>query len=173
MTSPKNELAYVEGLGELDDTLAELPQALRRPVVLSALRRASKPMVRDARARAPRGTDPTRRGSRKQRRSGQSVAIGPGADSIRARAVRARSPHEATVAVGPDKKHWYMSFVEFGTSRQAPQRFLTPAFETHRVQAIETFGDALWKSISRLTKRLARKAAAGKLSRRAERALRE
>ncbi len=172
MSQPKSELAYVEGLRELDDALAELPQALRRPVVLSALRRAAKPMIRDARLRAPRGTDPRRRGSRKQRRAGKSVAIGPGADSIKARAMRARSQYEATVAIGPDKKHWYMSFSEFGTSRQPPQRFLTAAFETHKVKAIETFGDALWQSISRKAARLARKAAAGKLGKRAERALR-
>ena len=173
MTQPTRELAYVEGLREVDDALAEIPQALRRPVVLSALRRAARPMVRDARLRAPRGTDPRRRGSEKQRRSGEAAAIGHGADSIRARSVRARSQHEATVAVGPDKKHWYMSLVEFGTSRHAPQRFLTPAFEAHKRQAIETFGDALWKSISRTAARLARKAAAGKLGKRAERALRE
>lgn len=53
----------VAGLKELDAALSEIPAALRRNVVLSALRRAAQPIVRDARARARRGADPRRRGA--------------------------------------------------------------------------------------------------------------
>ena len=161
----------VEGLEELDRALAQVPDALRRNVVLAALRKAAQPMVREAKARARRGSDPRRRGSQKQRSSGESERIGHGADSITARAVRTDRRNEAAIAIGPDAKHWYMLFVEFGTSRQAPDRFLTPAFEIHKERAVTLIGEELWKSLSRTAKRLARQAESGKLSRKAQRAL--
>ena len=161
----------VEGLKELDAALAEMPEALRRNVVLAALRKAAKPIVQDARARARRGTDPKRRGSQKQRKRGESEAIGHGADSINVRAVKRSVAPEPTVAVGPSVKHWYMQFVEFGTSRQAPDRFLTPAFEINKEAAVKVIGEELWKSLARTAKRLARQAESGKLSKKSLRAL--
>jgi HK97 gp10 family phage protein len=161
----------VVGFRELDAALAELPQALRRAVVLAALKKAAAPMVRDARAKARRGKDPRRRGSMKQRKSGESASMGHGADSIAARAVKASTPNEATVAVGPDARHWYMKFVEFGTARQAPDRFLTPAFEINKDEAAQLVGEELWKSLSATAKRLAKQAESGTLSKSAQRAL--
>jgi HK97 gp10 family phage protein len=162
----------VLGFKELDAALAQIPEALRRQVVLSALRKAALPMVRDARAKARRGKDPRRRGSMKQRKSGESESMGHGADSIAARAVKSESPNSAAVAVGPDARHWYMKLVEFGTARQAPDRFLTTAFETNKQAAIEAIGQELWKSIAATAKRLARQADAGRLSKSATEALR-
>ena len=160
----------VVGFRELDAALAELPQALRRAIVLAALKKAAAPMVRDARAKARRGKDPRRRGSMKQRKSGESAAMGHGADSIAARAAKASSPNEATVVVGPDARHWYMKFVEFGTARQPPVRFLTPAFEVNKDEAAQLVGEQLWKSLSAAAKRLAKQAESGTLSKSAQRA---
>ena len=162
----------VLGLAELDDALGHLPEALRRQVVLAALRKAARPIVRDAKAKARRGTDPRRRGSKKQRRSGESERIGHGADSIAARAMKATSKTGATVAVGPDARHWYMKFLEFGSSRQTPDRFLTPAFEINKERAAELVGEELWKSLSATAKRLARQAEAGRLTKSATKAFR-
>jgi HK97 gp10 family phage protein len=162
----------VAGLKELDAALTEIPAALRRNVVLSALRRAARPIVRDARMRARRGTDPRRRGSMKQRKSGESLTMGPGADSIAARAVKSSVATEAAVTVGPDRRHWYMKFLEFGSARQAPERFLTPAFEVNKEAAVQLAGEELWKSIAATARRLARQAEAGTLGRRASEALR-
>jgi HK97 gp10 family phage protein len=160
----------VVGFRELDAALAELPQALRRAVVLSALKRAARPIVRDARAKARRGKDPRRRGSMKQRTSGESAAMGHGADSIAARALRASTPNEASITVGPDVRHWYMKFVEFGTARQAPDRFLTPAFEINKEEAAQLVGEELWKSLSAAARRFARQAEQGQLGKRTQRA---
>jgi HK97 gp10 family phage protein len=157
----------VAGLKELDAALTEIPAALRRNVVLSALRRAARPIVRDARMRARRGTDPRRRGSMKQRKSGESLTMGPGADSIAARAVKSSVATEAAVTVGPDRRHWYMKFLEFGSARQAPERFLTPAFEVNKEAAVQLAGEELWKSIAATARRLARQAESGQLSRKA------
>ena len=154
----------VLGFKELDAALAQLPESLRRQVVLRALRKAAQPMVRDARAKARRGKDPRKRGSMKQRKSGESEAIGHGADSIAARATKSDSPTEAAVAVGPDARHWYMKFLEFGSAHQAADRFLTPAFETNKEAAIQAIGQELWKEIAATAKRLARQAETGKLS---------
>jgi HK97 gp10 family phage protein len=162
----------VVGLKDLDAALAQLPEALRRNVVLAALKKAAQPMVKDARARARRGKDPRRRGSMKQRRSGESLTMGAGADSIAARAAKASNPNEASIDVGPDARHWYMRLVEFGSARQAPARFLTPAFEVNKEAAVQLAGEELWKSISATAKRLARQAESGKLPRAAAEALR-
>ena len=161
----------VEGLTELDAALAELPAALRRGVVLAALRKAAAPIAKEARVRAPRGKDPRRRGSKKQRKRGESERIGHGADSIIVRAAKSKTPTEAAVVIGPDAAHWYMRFVEFGTSRQAPARFLTPAFEIHKEAAIRVTGEELWNTLSRTAARLARQAESGSLSKKARRAL--
>lgn len=161
----------VQGFQDLDRALAELPAALRRPLVLAALRKAALPMVLEARARARRGKDPRRRGSQKQRRSGESLTMGPGADSIAARAVRATLATEASISVAPGRRHFYMSFVEFGTARQAPARFLTPAFEIHKERAVALVGEELWKSLAAAAKRLARQAERGTISRSAREAL--
>jgi hypothetical protein len=74
------------------------------------------------------------------------------------------------VVVGPDARHWYMKFVEFGTARQAPDRFLTPAFEINKDEAAQLVGEELWKSLSAAAKRLARQAEQGRLSKSAQRA---
>jgi hypothetical protein len=65
-----------------------------------------------------------------------------------------------------------MKFLEFGSARQAPERFLTPAFEVNKEAAVQLAGEELWKSIAATARRLARQAEAGTLGRRASEALR-
>lgn len=161
----------VQGFRELDAALAQLPEALRRPVVLAALRKAARPMVAEARTRVRRGRDPRRRGSKKQRRSGEAVLIGPLADSIRASAARDASGTGASIAVGPDRRHFYGMFLEFGTSRQPPRRFLTPAFEIRKEDAVRLVGEELWKALAAAARRLSGRAEKGTLTKRAREAL--
>jgi HK97 gp10 family phage protein len=154
----------IDGFADLDRALGELPQSVRRPVLLRALRKAAQPVVDQATATARRGRDPRKRGSKKQRTSGGSAWIGHGADSIKARPLRPISTNAAAVAVGPDAQHWYMKFLEFGTARQSPQRFLTPAFDAHKEDVLEQIGIELWNSIAAAAARLNRKAVAGTLT---------
>lgn len=154
-----------DGFADLDQALSQLPEALRRPVALSALRKASEPMVAEARRRAPRGKDPKRRGSTKDRRTGRSATLGPAADTIRARAVRAESRTEATVSVGAGPGRFYLKYSEFGTSRQPARPFLRPAFESHKSEALDLLGVELWKSLTATARRLVRQAERGKLTR--------
>ncbi|MCC6741674.1 MAG: hypothetical protein IT452_21730, partial [Planctomycetia bacterium] len=69
-------------------------------------------------------------------------------------------------------RHWYMKFQEFGSARQAPERFLTPAVEVNKEAAVQLAGEELWKSIAATARRLARQAEAGTISRNAAEALR-
>jgi len=152
------------GFAELDAALHQLPKALQRGVMLTALKKAAQPIVEAAKAKAPRGTDDKRRGSKKQRKSGESAEIGHGADSIAARAVRSDSPTSATVAVGPDAKHWYMKFAEFGTAHESPRRFLTPAFEENKLSVADRVGVELWAALQAKAAQLAGQAGRGALS---------
>jgi HK97 gp10 family phage protein len=151
------------GLKELDGMLGRLPEALRRNVVLAALKNAGRPIVRDARARAHRGIDPFRRGSKKQRDSGQAALMGAGADSIKARTLPPESQTNTAIAIGPDTRHFYMRYLEHGTARQSPQPFLAPAFDTNKESVAEAIGIELWKSLDATVKRHAKLAAAGTL----------
>lgn len=107
----------VVGLKELDAALGAVPEAFRRRIILGALRRASRPIIQEARARARRGSNPNRRGG---------VRVGskqwvkwdlatPLADSITVSAQRAETENSVTVAIGPSAGHFYGTFVEEGT----------------------------------------------------------
>ncbi len=106
----------ISGLRELEAALLDLPTAWQRQVSLRALRKAAAPIVAAARARAPRGTNPAKRGSKRQRKTGESLKIGPGADSIRARAEPRSDDGTTSVSVGPDRAHFYMQFIEKGAA---------------------------------------------------------
>ncbi|MCK6482427.1 MAG: hypothetical protein L6R43_20440, partial [Planctomycetes bacterium] len=62
-------------------------------------------------------------------------------------------------------------FLEFGTSRQPPRRFLTPAFEIRKEDAVRLIGEELWKSLAAAARRLSRQAERGTLTNRAREAL--
>lgn len=189
------QFATVKGLSDVDQALALLPQSMRRSVVLAALGKGAAPMVKEARARAPRGEGgAARRGSKKSRliarlvtlsesvqieardqehamaiaaareKSRKALAIGHGADSIRVRPAPVDDPRRTAVTVGPSAAHFYMSFAEFGTSRQKKTPFLRPAFDLHAERAIVVTGEELWKGIERAAARTRAKAESGKLS---------
>lgn len=101
------------------------------------------------------------------------MTLGPGADSIRARAVRTTSSNRAEVAIGPDRAHFYMRFAEFGTSRQPAQRFLTAAYEEQKVEVLVEVTQQLQVVIADTASKLYRKAVQGGLSAKAQRALSE
>lgn len=154
----------VEGFAELDALLGELPVSVRRRVVLKAMHKAGEPIAADARARAARGRDPRKRGSKKQRDAGEGPWIGAAADSIQSRPVRQSETNTVVTAIGVDAAHWYLKFVEFGTARQAAQRPVTQAFEANKEEALDLLGIELWESISGEAARLARAATKGTLT---------
>lgn len=107
----------VRGLKELDQALAAVPEAFRRRIVLGALRRAARPILNEARARARRGAAQVRRGGvRVGSKQWAKWNLGkPLADSITVSASRNDAEGTVSVAIGPDSGHFYSLFVEEGT----------------------------------------------------------
>lgn len=55
---------------------------------------------------------------------------------------------ETAVAVGPTKKGFYGSFVEFGTAHMAAQPWARPAFDQTWLQSLGIFAAALWRELA-------------------------
>lgn len=98
----------------------------------------------------------------------------PGGEGM-VKEVESKKRGEATVAVGPDKAHWFFRFFETGTTAHevnpdeakalhlvplgdvivaraqaggmAARPFLRPAFDGKAEQAKQKFGEAIWKRI--------------------------
>ncbi len=122
-------MVQVVGFKELDAALAELPEAFRRQVLLKAIRKAGKPMVKEAKARARRASSPRRRGGH---RIGSAKAAAYGlnkalADSIEISAVDKSPsyPSEVAMKLGPDAAHFYGLFVEKGTKAKKARKDTT------------------------------------------------
>lgn len=141
----------IEGAKELDKVLASLPKAVGKAQLKSALRRSAKPIVKEARTRAPKDT-------------------GAMAKSIKVRTMtRTRVP--AAISIGPDAEHFYGRFPEFGTSKIKATPFLRPAWDTNKRTVVKTFTADLWYVLVRTAKRYKKQAYAGKLSNPARKAL--
>lgn len=142
---------HVEGAKELDKVLASLPQAAAKQQLKAALRIAGKPVVKAARAKAPKDT-------------------GAMAKSIKLR-VMTRTRVPAAVSIGPDSDHYYGMFLERGTSKIAAKPFLRPAWDAHKVSVAKNFSLSMWQALERFSKRLVKQAYAGKLSKAGRKAL--
>lgn len=140
----------IKGLRELDAGLAELPAAVRGKTLEAALMRAAKPILDEARSRAP-----VRQGGAKRIGKGSKGRL-PG--FLRASLRRARkraSDASATVQIGPHRRAFYGMFQEFGTSRQAARPFLRPAFDAKAQEALKLLRDALSAEIVKAAQRIA------------------
>jgi len=141
----------VEGGKELDKVLAALPQAAAKQQLKASLRLAARPVLRTARAGAPKAT-------------------GAAAKSIKIR-VMTRTRVPAAISIGPDMDHWYIRMIEFGTSTIAADPFLRRAWNSNRVVFVKTFGRNMWIVLERFSNRLLKQAYAGKLSNAGRKAL--
>ena len=108
----------IKGLRELDRELRKLSRKAQRQTVTRALREAAKPMLAEARAKAPVGsTGKLKRG-------------------IVIRAVPRLPKGNFGVMVGVKKEVFYARFLEFGTRRMAPKPFLRPSYEQGKNKAV-------------------------------------
>ena len=127
----------VAGFVELENALRKLPEVVAGAFLEQSLREAGQPMAASAKRFAPR-SDSTRQG-------------GHMADSIAIRKLKNDTTRglEATSWVGPDRKHFYGMFSEFGTVHQTARPFLRPAFESEKSPTIDRLGKSLWVRIER------------------------
>lgn len=63
---------------------------------------------------------------------------------------------EVNYWLGPDARHWWGGFGEFGTVHEAAHPWMRPAFDGYKDQVLASIGTELWAGIERATKRLAR-----------------
>lgn len=125
----------IEGAKEMDKLLKLLPEKMAASILDASVRTGAVIIRDDAKARAPRRS-------------------GDGADSIRIQKVGSKKTI-TEFRVGPDEKHWYMMFQEFGTSNHSAQPFLRPAFDTRASDALNKIGEQIGKKIEARAKKLA------------------
>ena len=149
MTAPFFDFK-LEGAKELDKVLAGLSKSMAKQQIKAGLRKAAKPVLKDARAMAPKKT-------------------GAMAKSIKVRTmVRTNVP---AISIGPDAEHYYGVFTERGTAHHSAQPFLRPAWDKNKRQVRDRFVKNIWYVLLRAANRLKKQAYAGKLSNAGRKAL--
>lgn len=123
---------------ELLAALRQLPAAIGKSATAKALKSAVQPMVEDMQSRAPKDS-------------------GEGAESIHAATIDAPGKG-LTVAVGPDRDHFYMAFPEWGTATQPARPWMRPSWDSHRKAILEGLGGEWWAQLAKAAKALAAKA---------------
>ena len=133
----------MSGLKELDQALAQLPEATADRVLVEALKRAAEPMVVEARMRAPK------RSGTGWRHMWESIA---------ARKAEVNEEGVATVTIGPDRAHFYGMFAEFGTRHEPMDPFLRPTFDLLAERAMQDAGFEILAGVTATLERYVRNA---------------
>ena len=137
--------SQVTGFKELDRVLKALPGRLAERELSAATRAGARVILKEARARAPRGGVP----------SEMSKQFGPLHKKIHvARVKKTRRSVEFVINEG---RAFYGAFLEYGTKDIAPRPWMTPAFDTSAQAALVKFGTTLAKGIEKTTTELAGK----------------
>lgn len=142
----------IGGLTDLTRALESLKNGLRRRTIRAALRDAARPIVRQAKALAPRRSGLMRRkiAVRSSRRdNGRQGVIGV---YLNVRPLSGAQREQFKKQSGKQARAnpndpFYWRFLEFGTRRMRPRRFLVPAFEAHQREAVEIFSARLVERI--------------------------
>jgi HK97 gp10 family phage protein len=144
------------GARELENALRQLPTSVAKATLRGVLVKAGEPVVHAARALAPvdRGDLAASIGirsilTRRQRRARRAGGRGGAAD----------------VFIGPSfpmGAHGHL--IEFGTVKMRARPFLRPAWDANKRHVLETVRAELWKALATAARRLAKKAAAGRIS---------
>lgn len=143
----------VDGLRALDAALGELPKATAKGVLRRVGKKALTPMAETARRLAPDDPDTSADDLK------SSIVVGTKLNDRQKRLERrAEGKSFVTVYMGTADVAGVPQ--EFGTVNHGPQPFMRPAFEEHKMQAIEIVRDELGGEIERTRARAAKRAAA-------------
>jgi HK97 gp10 family phage protein len=116
----------LRGAKELARLLKQMPEKMRGQVMRQAVRAATKPVIAAAKARIPVNKIEELHKTYK----GRAVAPGFAQRSITAVTELGKSKLTAWARIGVKREAFYATqFVELGTSKQAKQPWLGPAFE--------------------------------------------
>lgn len=136
----------VTGFKELEHALAELPKAVAKSVLRTALKKAGQPVVDAAQSLAPRDTG----------KLAESIEIKTSLSRRQRR--RRQKAGDVEQFIGPSTKAPHGHLVEFGTVKMAPRPFLRPAWDANKDRVLELFAKEMWTAIEKAARRLARKA---------------
>jgi len=136
----------VEGLKQMREALLQLPKATGRNVVRRALRKAGEPM-----ADAMKGRVPVEEGHLRN-----SIGVSTKLSKRQRTLHKKRSEVEVFVGPGPDPA---AHLVEFGSIHNQARPYVRPAWDTRKLEALETVQKELAVEIDKAAQRLARKAA--------------
>lgn len=136
----------MEGLRELEKSLAELKPATGRNVARRVMLRAAEPIAQDAQSGAP-----VLKG-----RLQASAGFGTRLSRRQRKLNRKESPVEVYVGFGP----WPQAHLqEFGTVDNPAQPFLRPAWDRGWRRALDEIIAGLWEEIAKAAARAARRSA--------------
>ena len=133
----------ITGAKELDRVLKLLPKRLAERELISAARAGANVIRKEARARAPRGSDP----------SAASERFGSLRSNIRTTRVK-KTGFSVEMAIHNGRAYWGR-MLEFGTKHISPQAWMTPAFDTSAGSALNKVGERLGKGLEKTAKELA------------------
>lgn len=137
----------IEGLSDLNQALDQLPKATQRNTLTRVLKKAAEPTLDRMTGGAPALTGELQ----------QSVIMGPSSrlTGRQKRDAKKEGRHFAEIHVGTSNPAG--QFQEFGTFKDSPQPFATPAWEETKDRALNTIkttlGDEIEKSAARLRKK--------------------
>lgn len=137
----------VEGLSEMKDAFLELPKATGKNVIKRILTKRAQPIASDAESRAPV-------------KSGRLKAgITTGTKLSRRQSSLARDSKSYTEVYAGAGTNPQATWQEFGTSKDKPQPFVRPAWDTHKGTLLTDLAADLWEEISKAAERISRKTA--------------
>ena len=137
----------LEGFKELEAALSQLPKATQRNTLQRVLKKAATPTLDRMAGGAPVDTGDLQ----------QSVMMGPSSKLTgrQKRDAKREGKHFAEIHVGTSNPAG--QFQEFGTFKDAPQPFATPAWEETKDRALETIKSDLGAEIEKSAARLRKK----------------
>lgn len=136
--------AKVSGFKELDAVLKELPRTMQKQVLGNAVAAGARAIRKEVKGAIPVGQDP----------SPASKKYGSAKSNVRFFRLRRLRRAVAGYRVSMGKAFW-MTFYEFGTSRQPARPFFRPAFERASGEAIKAMRDRLAVGLEKAAKQLA------------------
>ncbi len=133
----------ITGAKELERVLRKLPRRLAERELTSAARAGANVIRKEARVRAPRGSDP----------SAASEKFGPLHKNIRVARVK-KTGLSVEMAIHNGRAFWG-SFLEFGTRHISARPWMSPAFDTTVRPALAKVGERLGKGLENTAQELA------------------
>lgn len=149
----------IAGFDELEKAFNQLPNAMSKSVLRSALKKSLKPVLATAKRLVRHLSGDLER----------SLVIGTKLKSTQKSDKRPGAVGVFLGAEWPEGAHAHL--LEFGTSRARMFPFLRPAWDEHKDGIPKEVGNEIWRRLRMLAKRLHKQALAGKLSKAGRKAL--